>query len=225
MQRSVTFALLLVVCLVIVGRSPRRIRPRPNQSVSPRCAEYALPRPRMGGDMHLRRANRCALPPYHALVSGTNPDGIDDRSPCIAARVTVRGMGSQDAGRRTRPTAPLPLVVFAHRPSPPLLSVSDRASRLQGFVVMAIEHEDNLRTTGSVNGLLTLQSRPADVTWEIDLAEELTTTDGETMGGMIDTDRKSPWSGIPGAQIRRCSPEALAQTTTGLLASAPSTRT
>jgi predicted dienelactone hydrolase len=59
----------------------------------------------------------------------------------------------------------------------------------QGFVVMAIDHEDNVRTSGYVHAELTLNSRPMNITWEIDLAEELTTTNGETMGGMIDTNR------------------------------------
>lgn len=82
---------------------------------------------------------------------------------------------------------PYPLVIYSHgrtafRQSS-LFAMEHLASH--GFVVMAVEYEDNFATFGTDAYYTSYVSRPDDVTRQIDFAETL--TESGVMAGMIDT--------------------------------------
>ena len=190
MKRSFTFVLLLVVCLLCIGPLAAQDAPTPEPvGLRPDAPQYALHGPYWVGTKEFEAETDSHATTVQLWYPALNSDGEDEDFRYSDA-VTVQGNAILNAEPDTS-NGPYPLVIFAHGSFSTRFSSAYLAEHLasQGFVVMAIEHEDNLRTSNTVNGLLTLHSRPADVAWEIDLAEELTTTGDEALGGLIDTDR------------------------------------
>lgn len=84
---------------------------------------------------------------------------------------------------------PYPLVIFAHGGNTVRLMSSWLCEHVasHGFVVMAIDYADSWRSAPGNENRLSAVSRPLDVTWQIDLAAQLTDVEGD-MAGIIDTE-------------------------------------
>jgi predicted dienelactone hydrolase len=85
---------------------------------------------------------------------------------------------------------PYPLLIFAHGMNLGRFTSAYLTEHLTsyGFVVMAIDYADSLRTAYSVDPTLSLYTRPQDISWQIDYAETLNAAEG-VLAGMIDTGR------------------------------------
>ncbi len=83
---------------------------------------------------------------------------------------------------------PYPLLIFAHGMNLGRFTSAYLTEHLTsyGFVVIAIDYADSLRTAHSVDLTLSLVTRPHDLSWQIDYAEKLNASDG-ILSGMIDT--------------------------------------
>lgn len=190
MPRSFTFVCLLVVLFVCAGSLAAQDAPTPEPvGLRPDAPQYALHGPYWVGTRSFSGQTESHATTVQLWYPALNPDREPERY-LYSDTVTVEGNAIFNA-EPDAANGPYPLVIFAHQAFATRFASAYLAEHLasQGFVVMAIDHEDNLRTAASVNGLMTLQSRPADVTWEIDRAEELTAIGDEAMGGMIDMDR------------------------------------
>ena len=86
--------------------------------------------------------------------------------------------------------APYPLVIFAHGRQSFRFQSTFLLEHLAsyGFVVLAVEYEDNFASFGTDGYYTSLISRPQDVTRQIDFAEDLTQGEG-AFAGMIDPTR------------------------------------
>lgn len=86
--------------------------------------------------------------------------------------------------------APYPLVIFVHGYWMARFNNAYLTEHLAsyGFAVMAIEYGDSATMRNGFDGDLSMYTRPMDVAWQIDYAEQLTDLEG-VFQGLIDTDQ------------------------------------
>jgi predicted dienelactone hydrolase len=122
-----------------------------------------------------------------------NPDGKSEKVTYSqffsAANAPVPWQGHALLDAAPNGTAgPYPLIIFAHGLFMGRFTSAYLVEHLasQGFVVMAIQYADHMGTVGQVDPDLSMYTRPKDVSWQIDYADELTGAE-EPLEGMIDT--------------------------------------
>ncbi|HYO88948.1 MAG TPA: alpha/beta fold hydrolase, partial [Candidatus Limnocylindrales bacterium] len=86
---------------------------------------------------------------------------------------------------------PYPLVVLAHGlgGSNTMQAYLGEHLASEGFVVMAINYADSAEGTGDADPALSMFTRPRDVGWQIDLAEELNTDPDSVLYELVDTEQ------------------------------------
>ena len=187
MTRSFTFVLLLVVCFaLLVGPVVAQDAPTPEPvGLRPDAPQYALHGPYWVGTQEFEaetafhRTNVRVW--YPAVNADQRPEAI---SYSETSGATAEGHAILNAAPNST-DGPYPLLIFSHGNGGTRHELTYLAEHLasHGFVVMAIDYDD------AATGGPPIYTRPMDVKWQIDLAQELTVTEGETLFGMIDPEQ------------------------------------
>jgi predicted dienelactone hydrolase len=191
MQRSFTFVLLLVVCLVCLGPLAAQDAPTPEPvGLRPDAPQYALHGPYWVGkdtwndQTEFHRTN--VLVWYPAL----NPDGQVESINYVGFGMPIEGRALNRAAPDSS-GGPYPLVVLAHGlgGSNTMQAYLGEHLASEGFVVMAINYGDSGEQTGGADPALAMYTRPRDVSWQIDLAEQLNAEPDNVLYQLLDTER------------------------------------
>ena len=126
---------------------------------------------------------------YPALNPDAQPEEVTYSQFFLASNETLswKGHALLDASPDGS-GSPYPLVIFAHGLWGTRFMSAYLAEHIAsyGFMVMAIDYADSWRSVGAIDSDLSMYTRPKDVSWQIDYADELTSTGG-VLEGMIDT--------------------------------------
>ncbi|MFN8377860.1 MAG: hypothetical protein U0452_04240 [Anaerolineae bacterium] len=203
MQRSFTFVLLLVVCLVCLGPVAAQDAPSPEPvGLRPDAPQYALHGPYWVGiqdfpitfeypDGMTRDSRVTIWYPAQAPAADAEPFTYPAEPRALAYAGPLffprTGEAYADAVPATE-GAPYPLVIYSHGGWSYRWLQTEYAEHLasHGFVVMATDHED-APPVGAMLPHFEL-SRQWDVSQLIDYADQISAADG-SLAGLIDTDR------------------------------------
>jgi predicted dienelactone hydrolase len=124
-----------------------------------------------------------------------NPDGAEEaityrQSPTIFGNETLIPGYALENAPPDATGGPYPLVIFSHGNRGLRFITAYLSEHLasQGFVVMSIEYADSAAVTTSVDTDLSNYTRPKDVSWQIDYADQLTGAEG-ALAGLINTEQ------------------------------------
>jgi predicted dienelactone hydrolase len=203
MQRSFTFALLLVVCLVLlVGPVAAQDAPTPEPvGLRPDAPPYAVHGPYWVGVTDYTLDEDTDHPiPLTVWYPAENPEGQaeDTTYNWLMKWVPMPDMGYIVRGRALRDAppdladGPYPLVVFSEGFAVSAATYAYLLEHLasQGFVVVAPEHTEYFYTQAENpwnERSISVAARPGDITRTIDAAEQFQSEAG-ALQGMIDLD-------------------------------------
>jgi predicted dienelactone hydrolase len=183
-------AALVIFALTVAPVLAQDTKPEP-VGLRPDAPKYALHGPYWVGTMEMYAKTDFHTTRIMVWYPTKNPDSKQE-----TITYTVNGWGSTlPVGGHAILRAeadfedgPYPLVVFVHGLGGSLLSNAYLCEHLasQGFIVMAIDYADNHETGSTVNPALSMFTRPRDVSWQIDYAEQLNADENSQLRGMID---------------------------------------
>jgi predicted dienelactone hydrolase len=165
----------------------------PQVGLRPDAPTYALHGPYWVGTMEFEAETEFHSTTVAVWYPALNPVGAQER---ITYHQYMLGLGrivpwQGHAIENATPDesgGPYPLVIFAHGLYLARFGSSYLSEHLasHGFVVMAIDYADSLRTSWTIDVDLSMYTRPKDVSWQIDYADALTDAGG-ALAGLIDT--------------------------------------
>ena len=184
------FALIFVVVLLNLSVVSAQDQTKPEAlGLRPDAPIYALHGQYWVGTMQLQ-AETISHPTTVTLwYPALNPSGVREIFAYEWGGITILGHATHEAPA-DQTGGPYPLVVFSHgsNAAPIIAPYLMEHLASQGFVVMAIDHEDNWVSPLPPDDFRSTVTRTQDISWQIDYAGMLTADDGR-LAGMIDIER------------------------------------
>jgi predicted dienelactone hydrolase len=187
----VFFTLLVVLMLAVISLPAQAQGPKPEQvGLRPDAPEYAKHGQFWVGTIAIEGKTEFHPTIVQIWYPATNPEAKQESTTYFAGPkhdLPMQGRAIVDVAPDSS-SGPYPLVIFAHGLGGGNAAAAYLCEHLasRGFIVMAVNYADSGDTDVPNDPALSFYTRPKDVSWQLDYAEQLNKDEDGKLSGMFD---------------------------------------